>query len=83
MWPMSSNTAHTLHVGRSWWPAHPIEDECPCPKAPCGLVPIASADPSCDQHAPARAKSLRELHAAAHCQDRVEGTGPYAPASAP
>lgn len=52
------------HVGRSFT-GHDIEDTCPCPKAPCGLV--ASIRGDCPQHSPAAAKTIRRSHHAAAC----------------
>lgn len=56
----------TLHVGRSFT-GHPIEDSCPCPKAECGLVPIAQASAECDQHGFYTGKTIRQGHPAANC----------------
>jgi hypothetical protein len=54
-----------MHFGRAW-SGHAIEDECPCPKAPCGLVTgIFSAD--CPQHNPAYMKTMRQGHSAENC----------------
>ena len=33
------------HVGRSWT-THELEDACPCPQAPCGLVLFDTIDPT-------------------------------------
>jgi hypothetical protein len=56
----------TTHIGRSW-ASHEIEDNCPCPQAACGLVPLDQVSPACDQHPPARAKSIRRSHPAEQC----------------
>lgn len=58
-----------LHVGRSWADTH-LEDECPCPKEPCGLVDLAKASPECDQHPAERSKTLRQIHEARLCPGR-------------
>lgn len=59
-----------LHVGRSW-EGTAIEDACPCPKAPCGLVDTSALPlPTCEQHNPvhaAAAKTMRQIHAAEMC----------------
>lgn len=55
-----------LHVGRSW-EGTDLEDGCPCPKAPCGLVLLDSADPACREHPPVRAKTMRQVHLADAC----------------
>lgn len=54
------------HVGRSWT-GHPLEDICPCPQEPCGLIDSAKASPDCDQHPWRRAKSMRQGHRAEDC----------------
>ncbi|MFI7191438.1 hypothetical protein ACIBQ0_17025 [Nocardia nova] len=51
------------HVGRSF-SGHPLEDECPCPKEPCGLVRLENAHPDCEQHPN---KTLRQGHRADQC----------------
>lgn len=55
-----------LHIGRSW-SGTPLEDECPCTKAPCGLVVMGEAHPDCAEHPPARSKSMRQIHAEGDC----------------
>jgi hypothetical protein len=55
-----------LHIGRDW-EGHAIEDACPCPKEPCGLVSPARAHPDCDEHPPVLLKSVRQGHVAADC----------------
>ncbi|WP_432010152.1 hypothetical protein [Streptomyces cucumeris] len=57
---------NTAHVGRSW-NGHTIEDHCPCPQAPCGLVPADQAREDCQHHHWAAGKSLRQGHPAADC----------------
>jgi hypothetical protein len=56
----------TKHIGRSWT-GHDIEDTCPCPKAPCGLVPVDQASPDCGEHHWSAAKSIRQGHPADRC----------------
>lgn len=55
-----------FHVGRSWR-GTAIEDACPCPQEPCGLVDIGRADPGCGHHPPKLAKSMRQGHSADRC----------------
>lgn len=55
-----------LHVGRSWV-GTPLEDDCPCKKAPCGLVDFSGADPSCTEHPINRCKTLRQIHTKDNC----------------
>lgn len=64
------------HVGRSWPNLAPhLEDECPCPQEPCGLVDLDKVDPSCTQHTLAAAKTIRSSHA----PERCPGVRPDAP----
>jgi hypothetical protein len=63
---MDSNDWQERHIGRSWT-GTPLEDTCPCPKEPCGLVRQGSANPDCPEHPIARAKSIRQSHRARHC----------------
>jgi hypothetical protein len=55
-----------LHVGRAWI-SHAIEDACPCPKAPCGLVDQQNTNPDCQHHPVGRGKTIRQGHSAAEC----------------
>lgn len=52
------------HVGRSW-SGTKLEDDCPCEKAPCGLV--ASMNDSCSQHSPFAIKTIRQMHTENDC----------------
>jgi hypothetical protein len=54
------------HTGRSW-AGHLIEDNCPCPQEPCGLINVADADPSCIHHGPDSSKTIRQTHLASQC----------------
>lgn len=55
------------HFGRSW-SGHPIEDDCPCPKALCGLVVYGQWADDCDQHNPFRhPRTIRQSHPADKC----------------
>lgn len=53
-----------MHVGRSW-SGHWVEDECPCPKAPCGLIVMSTASPECEQHDGTR--TIRQSHFENEC----------------
>jgi len=55
-----------FHSGRSWT-GHHLEDACPCPKEPCGLVNLGHADPDCPQHPIWRGKTIRQSHLAVDC----------------
>lgn len=55
------------HIGRSWGAQRFIEDECPCPKTPCGLVDEANTDPACTEHPPERCKTMRQRHRPEEC----------------
>lgn len=54
------------HIGRSWH-GHGIEDECPCPKAPCGLVVQDTVVEACDQHPWSACRTIRQSHRADEC----------------
>ncbi|MEU2180257.1 hypothetical protein [Streptomyces thermolilacinus] len=54
------------HIGRSWT-GHEIEDNCPCPKAPCGLVPQDQVTETCREHHWSTAPTIRQSHPATHC----------------
>lgn len=56
----------TFHIGRSW-SGHPLEDACPCPKAPCGLVDMDQTEEACLEHPAERGKSIRQSHPASEC----------------
>lgn len=54
------------HIGRSWDDTH-LENSCPCPKEPCGLVNQAKADPRCFHHPVERYKTMRQGHRPDEC----------------
>lgn len=56
-----------FHMGRSW-SGHWIEDECPCPQEPCGLVSYDKVVESCPQHYYGRAKTMRSIHLSGDCE---------------
>lgn len=58
--------ASEWHYGRQW-EGHLIEDECPCPQAPCGLVAGADTDPACPQHSLRASKTMRQGHLLENC----------------
>ncbi|MGI5222199.1 hypothetical protein [Nocardia sp. CA-290969] len=66
---------HSAHVGRSW-SGTAIEDSCPCPQEPCGLVDQKRAHPDCEHHPMVRTKTIRQSHTADRCPgpiaERVE-----------
>lgn len=55
------------HISRGWPGNLFIEDMCPCPQEPCGLVAMARVDPECEQHAVGRSKTIRNSHPAGKC----------------
>jgi hypothetical protein len=61
-----TDRTHGNHIGRSW-EGHRLEDACPCPQAPCGLVIQDEVDPACPEHPFERVKSIRQSHPADHC----------------
>lgn len=60
------------HIGRSW-AGHDLEDDCPCPKAPCGLVVQETVAEECDQHPIQAAKTMRQSHRADQCPSAQPG----------
>jgi hypothetical protein len=56
--------AGNYHVGRDWT-GHEIEDSCPCPKGPCGLVhgPLDT----CPEHGVSHTRTIRQAHHASTC----------------
>lgn len=68
----------TFHIGRSW-SGHPLEDGCPCPKAPCDLVDMDRTDPACLEHPGERGKSIRQSHPASECPGLKSCTEPDCP----
>lgn len=65
-------TISVRHSGRSWGGPGPIEADCPCPKAPCGLVPNDYPDP-CGQHD--GSESIRSSHRADACPGATNSAG--------
>jgi len=61
-----SDTRYRYHIGRSW-KGTKIEDDCPCPKAPCGLVDSDNISEECDQHPMWAAKTIRQGHRPEDC----------------
>lgn len=59
------------HMGRSFV-GHHIEDQCPCPKAPCGLVISDQIDEACEQHAFRFSKTYRQGHQPEDCPGKGE-----------
>jgi hypothetical protein len=45
-----------------------MEDECPCPQEPCGLIARDKAVEDCPQHYFGRSKTMRSIHFAADCE---------------
>jgi hypothetical protein len=65
---------HTVSVSRrrDWhisrhWAGSALEDACPCPKEPCGMVPLDRTSPDCTQHPPELGKSIRRSHLPEEC----------------
>jgi hypothetical protein len=60
----------SMHVGRSW-SGSPLEDACPCPQQPCGLVAVNEADPQCVEHSRILPpKTMRQGHMPDRCKPR-------------
>ena len=54
-----------IHVGRSWTDNR-LEQFCPCPLEPCGLVARDKAHPDCEEHT-TRARTMRQIHETENC----------------
>lgn len=39
-----------------------MEDECPCPQEPCGLIDVKRVVASCPQHPSSRSQTIRNSH---------------------
>lgn len=68
-------TGIEYHMGRSFSGTR-LEDGCPCPKAPCGLV-LANGlgvDPDCPEHSLAAGKTIRQTHRADACPGLKESS---------
>lgn len=59
------------HVGRSFT-GHRLEDQCPCPKEPCGLIDTRKAVGECTEHTFWAAKTIRQAHPAYLCPALAE-----------
>lgn len=71
-------TNDVRHFGRSW-SGSSLEDLCPCPQQPCGLVTGADAERlDCPQHAQKYAQTMRQSHLASECAARNARAIPYA-----
>lgn len=57
-----------MHVGRSWR-GNLLERDCPCEKAPCGLIKSESAV-ACPEHSVVAMKTIRQAHRAEACPGR-------------
>jgi len=66
LWCKGVTPETTRHIGRSWVSTD-LEDECPCPQEPCGLVDRAKVLDSCKQHPPKACKTIRQGHMARNC----------------
>lgn len=53
------------HIGREWGGPGMFESDCPCHKAPCGLVD--DPDEFCSEHGPVFAKTMRSRHHERDC----------------
>lgn len=53
-----------MHIGRAWVGTQ-FEQDCPCVKAPCGLVDSGNTSADCPQHQ--ITKTIRQGHRAEDC----------------
>lgn len=61
-------------MGRAW-SGHAIEDTCPCPQEPCGLIDVDRADEKCKEHGWYAFKTMRQGHKAEDCKGGNERQG--------
>lgn len=62
-----SSIPENFHMGRSW-SGHHMEDECPCPQEPCGLISRKKVVDNCPQHALGSSKTMRSIHLEEDCE---------------
>lgn len=55
------------HIGRSFPGGNWVEESCPCPQEPCGLIDQDKVDPRCTQHTWSAAKTIRQMHYLEDC----------------
>lgn len=63
------------HIGRSF-EGHSLEDDCPCPQEPCGLVSWDRILPDCPQHGFSACKTIRQSHLEEKCPAESEWRRP-------
>lgn len=56
----------SMHIGRTFDDTR-LEDDCPCPKEPCGLVRADRLNADCMQHPMLRQKTIRQSHPSFRC----------------
>lgn len=61
-----------LHVGRGF-EGNDLERDCPCGKAPCGLVDSRLVDQDCVEHGDRFTKTLRQMHTPNQCPANQPG----------
>jgi hypothetical protein len=67
-----------MHIGRHWpneykaeargansFPT--IEEQCPCPREPCGCIDSDKVNVGCEQHPMTAAKTMRTMHDPDNC----------------
>lgn len=54
-----------MHVSRAFSSTR-LEDDCPCPKAPCGFA-VPEEGSRCGQHSLWAGKTIRRSHSAENC----------------
>lgn len=55
-----------LHISRTFT-GHSVEDACPCPQAPCGLVIVAAIVHTCPQHGKIGRGTILAMHEGEDC----------------
>lgn len=66
---MTQTDKWAQHVGRAFDNTL-IEDNCPCGKAPCGLVDTTLIDPECIHHPWTSGKTIRQAHQPEYCKGK-------------
>ncbi|MER5608295.1 hypothetical protein AB0F93_03560 [Micromonospora tulbaghiae] len=64
--PPAAVTVDRMHFGLSAT-GNDIEQQCPCPLAPCGLVLDIDADEACPHHGRWAEMSIKQIHPAQSC----------------
>lgn len=61
-----------MHVGNVPAPEHFLEDKCPCPQSPCGLIAFNDINEDCPYHSETAGKRVKQAHLPEDCKSEVE-----------